>query len=566
MKFTFAKKVLSLALALIMLFSLFCMTVSAAEPVKDSGDDYTTVLVHGLLGWGPEDGLTKVYSGWGLASGNMPAYLTGLGYDIYVATMGPISSAHDRCCELFAQLTGTRVDYGQAHADNCNDEFDSLGYTIKHERYGRDYTGDPQINSWGPIFEDGKVIGFYDNKINLVGHSFGGPTALEFLALLAEGDADEIAWGKEQSALYGGDWHDYISPLFWGDYHGEYLINSVTSLAGVLNGTTFITANDDVMPLMSGLLALLANLTGDTAIANIYDFQLEQFGLTSIPGSDIETKFSFLAQKGFLAASDQAFYDLTVEGTNKMKLHWKTYSNVYYFSYACDKSYKAGGAYMPKADMMLVLLPFSMTMGTYKNSGEVAYTVDGSYYGGMDTSWMANDGMVNTISSRYPLGASHKDYNVNDISSGIWLVHPDRDDDHFSIIGNFVISEPIRTRKFFKGFMEDIARTVPVFDENPIDVGIMLNALAAPVITKSSRTLFTEKPIIDWKAVSGAYSYQVYRADSENGPSTLIGTTIFTTYTDLSAPKTVCYYKLVAVPRSGSNKAASCFGNVFKVK
>ena len=561
-----AKKALAILLALALACTVFCAPVTAAEKAPDSGDDYTTVLVHGLLGWGPEDGLTKVYSGWGLASGKMPDYLRGLGYDIYVATMGPISSAHDRCCELFAQLTGTRVDYGQAHADACNAEYASLGYSLTHDRYGRDYTGNPQIQSWGPIYKDGKATGeFYAGKINLVGHSFGGPTALEFLSLLAEGDEAEIAWAKEQQALYGGDWHDYISPLFWGDYHGEALIHSVTSLAGVLNGTTFITSNDDVMPLMSGLLALLANLTGDTKISEIYDFQLEQFGLTAIPGTDAETKFSFLSQKGFLAGKDQAFYDLTTEGTNAMKTGWKTYGSVYYFSYACDKSYKAGGAYMPKADIMLLLIPFAMTMGSYKDPNELALNVDGSVYGGMDAEWMPNDGMVNTISSRYPLGAPHKEYNVNDISSGIWNVHPDLDDDHFSIIGSFLRPDPIGTRNFFRSFMEDIARTVPVSGEAPVSVGKMQNALDAPVITSAKRALLTKKPVLDWKPVSGAFNYQVYRATSEDGDYTLIGTTLLTTYTDFSAPAgTTCFYKLVATPLAQS-KSASPFGLAVKV-
>ena len=87
--------------------------------------------------------------------------------------------------------------------------------------------GKAQIEGWGPIYDgNGKVTGWYDSKINLVGHSFGGPTALEFTHLLAEGDEDEIAWGKAQTAANGGDRHDYVSPLFWGDYNGQFLVNS----------------------------------------------------------------------------------------------------------------------------------------------------------------------------------------------------------------------------------------------------------------------------------------------------------------------------------------------------
>ncbi len=559
------RKAFALILALAMLCSVFCFPASAeTAPVADSGDDYTTVLVHGLLGWGDEDGLSDLISIWGLTSGNMPDYLRDLGYDVYVASIGPISSAHDRCCELYAQLTGARVDYGQAHADKCTAEYASLGYSLTHDRYGRDYTGDPHVENWGPIYENGKVVGFYDNKINLVGHSFGGPTALEFLDLLANGDADEIAWAKEQQALYGGDWHDYISPLFWGDYHGEYLIHSVTSLAGVLNGTTFITANDDAMDLMTALLMLIANATGSTFIADIYDFQLEQFGLTAIPGSDVKAKFSFLAQKGYIAGSDHAFYDLTTHGTNELKHGWETYPNVYYFSYSCDKSYKAGGAYMPDPDMLFLLIPFSMVMGSYKDPNELVYNLDGTVYSGIDAEWMPNDGMVNTVTSRYPLGAPHRSYNVNDIASGVWNVHPDIDKDHFGIVGSFLSPDPIGTRKLFRGVLEDISRTTPIRDEHPVVIGAMANALDAPVIKKASRTLLTKKPSLDWKAVSGAASYQIYRATSENGTYSLIGTTVLTSYTDFSAPAGTCFYKLVAVPLSRS-KSASPFSAAFSV-
>ena len=42
----------------------------------------------------------------------------------------PFSSNRDRACELYAQMKGTRTDYGIAHSRRHN-----------HERYGRDFTG-----------------------------------------------------------------------------------------------------------------------------------------------------------------------------------------------------------------------------------------------------------------------------------------------------------------------------------------------------------------------------------------------------------------------------------------
>ena len=50
------------------------------------------------------------------------------GYECYSASVGPLSSNWDRACELYAQLMGTTVDYGAAHAAKHN-----------HSRYGRTY-------------------------------------------------------------------------------------------------------------------------------------------------------------------------------------------------------------------------------------------------------------------------------------------------------------------------------------------------------------------------------------------------------------------------------------------
>ena len=548
------RRILALILALALLLPVICCTASAEETAPQKGTDYKTVFVHGLMGWAGEDKLSALISNWGMLAGDMPKYLSGLGYDVYVASMGPISSAWDRCCELYAQLTGSRVDYGQAHADRCIAESAEQGYDLTHSRYGRDYTGRPQIENWGPIRdENGAVTGWYDNKINLVGHSFGGPTALRFLQLLAEGDEAEREWAKEQAEQYGGDWHTYISPLFWGDYDGEYLVNSVTSLAGVLNGTTFISANDDAMVLLKALCGLLANGLGVSCFNEIYDFQLEQFGLTKAPGTDLDAYFSLLKQKGFIAGKDQAFYDLSVEGTNSLKQGWDTYENVYYFSYAGDKSYESmlTGNQLPDADMWALLLLFSAKMGSYTNPDELVYDIHGNCVGGIDQSWTLNDGMVNTVSSRYPFGAAHQNYNVNTIEPGIWNVCPDKQYDHFEFVGGLYFAKPEQTRTYFREIMKDIGRTKPVLnEESEVEAEAQANRLMKPSIWFGGKTLLG-KPTINWTAVLGAGSYAVYRANSEDGDFVKIGSTLGSFYTDLSAKaRTTYWYKVVAVPLS----------------
>ena len=456
------KKLLVILLSFSLLLPIFSRTVFAEDTAGKSGADYPTVFVHGFFGWGDEDLLSCLLPMWGGLNGDMARYLRGYGYDTFVSSVGPISSAHDRCCELFAQLTGSRVDYGQAHADKCTAEYNSLGYSLTHSRYGRDYTGHPGIKKWGPIYDtSGKVIGWHDNKVNLVGHSFGAPTVLEFINLLANGDADEQAWGKAQAARLGGDWHDYVSPLFWGDYHGEYFIHSVTSLAGALNGTTLIAANEDFIDFLSKTLLLAANTTGLTDIAAFYDFQLEQFGLTRIPGSDIRAKFSFLNQQGFLAGSDHAFHDLTIDGINALKPGWETYDTIFYFSHPCDSSHiLTDHLYIPNKILSSTLLPVTVSMGSYLNPTEQVLGIDGTPYSAIDSTWLPNDGLVNTVSERYPFGALHQDYGSAEISPGIWTVYPDLDKQHLEIIGVTAFN-PIWTRQFYYCMMQDIAKTTP---------------------------------------------------------------------------------------------------------
>jgi len=463
------KKLLAILLAVVMIVPLFAGAFTAnAEPAK-SGKDYPTVFVHGLLGWGDEDAINKIVPYWGMTSGNMNAYLHNQGYETYVASVGPVSSAWDRCCELYGQLTGTKIDYGQAHADKCNAQYEGLGFELQHGRYGRDYTNKALIDEpWGPIIKDGKVIGWNDTKVNLVGHSFGGPTIVYFLQLLAEGDEAERAWGRQQAAIYGGDWHDYISPLFWGDYDGEYLVNSITTLAGVLNGTTFISANPNETEMLTALVVTLGNALGCTDIVGLYDFQLEHFGLTKTPGTDAKAYFSYLKREGFMEGDDQAWHDLSIAGCNELKRGWEAYDNVYYFSYSGDKTFEGllTGNNVPDPDMFLMFMPFSAKIGSYTNRYEFVYNVDGTRYGYIDNSWKPNDGMVNSIAARYPLGAAHKAYDKNNIEAGVWNVYPDQDIDHLGFSGGIINSKPIQCRKLYSNMMADIAATKPIENTN----------------------------------------------------------------------------------------------------
>ena len=81
---------------------------------------------------------------------------------------------------------------------------------------------------------------------------------------------------------------------------------------------------------------------------------------------------------------------------------------------------------------------------------------------------------------------------------------------------------------------------------------------SAPVV-KIGNSAASGKPMLTWNAVSGATSYKVYRATSQNGTYSLLGTVTTTSYTNTGAKAgTTYYYKVKAVNSAGE----SAYSNV----
>ena len=76
---------------------------------------------------------------------------------------------------------------------------------------------------------------------------------------------------------------------------------------------------------------------------------------------------------------------------------------------------------------------------------------------------------------------------------------------------------------------------------------------SAPVV-KIGNSASSGKPMLTWNAVSGATSYKVYRATSQNGTYSLLGTVTTTSYTNTGAKAgTTYYYKVKAVNSAGES-------------
>ena len=251
------RRFLSLLLTLVLTLSL-CVIPAAAANTQARSDD-PVVCVHGLMGWGQRDKINRIMPYWGMTTGSLTDYLSSQGYETYAASVGPISSAWDRACELYAQLVGARTDYGVKHSQDFG-----------HDRYGIDYE-QPLFDGWGT-----------ERAVNLVGHSFGGATTRLFLDILANGRPEEVAAAKAAGVE--------PSPFFLGG-KGSW-VHSLTAIAAPHNGTTFIETCGDFTMVAAELATSISKALGLSVFKGVYDFQLDQFGIRKDDGETFSTSRS----------------------------------------------------------------------------------------------------------------------------------------------------------------------------------------------------------------------------------------------------------------------------------
>ena len=423
-----SKKFLCLLLALVMAGSLLLLPAAAAN-TQSGATRYPTVYVHGLMGWGEHDQIYSAVPYWGLSTDLMP-YMTSKGYESYADSVGPLSSAWDRACELYAQLTGTTVDYGAAHAAEYG-----------HARYGATYDK-PLFAGWSA-----------SKKINLVGHSFGGATIRLFLDILADGSAAEQAAAKAAGTE--------VSPFFEGG-KADW-VYSLTTLAAPHNGTTFLECCDNMAQFAAEASTAMAKLLGISDFKGVYDFQLEQFGFYR--------KDDRVLHSDFLSHNDNVFRDLTIDRALELNDDIEIQPNVYYFSYAGDKTRQnsATGERTSAVDMTPLFVPFANRMCSYYDQ-----TTAGGFR--IDKTWAPNDGLVNTVSALYPTDSAGRcltksgqtgyiqqdGYSNVSYQPGVWNVMPVRHYDH----GNFIAGMPVpdlasqsvtALRQFYLSLMDNLS-------------------------------------------------------------------------------------------------------------
>ncbi len=344
-----------------------------------SGLEY--VFVHDLSGWGSYDEAYQKRTYWGMRGGDLMVSLRENGYNCYAASVAPAGSAWDRACELYAQLAGTKVDYGEAHSRACH-----------HERFGRDFSGCPLIPSWQE-----------DTRLVLLGHSFGGTTVRLFSELLANGDAEERQATTPEK----------LSPLFTGGMGSR--IHAIVTLASPMNGSTAYDMSKD------------PNFDPESVKVPLWSRMLSRIMRKRIR-----------AKAAGLDARDNANYDMYLDRAQEINERITTLPHVFYFSVPCSATKQhPDGTFLPVQGIEPLLVARSRQIGAYTGR-----TAGGMI---VDETWLENDGLVNTISAMAPSGAPSGPLDRENIKPGLWNVFPTVQGDHMWLQGGLLRKHDIRS-------------------------------------------------------------------------------------------------------------------------
>ncbi len=356
------------------------------------------VFVHGMMGWGEEKKLYKVLPYWGMVTGSYLKKMRANGYEVYAPSVSPLGSAWDRACELYAMLTGTTVDYGEAHAKKYG-----------HNRFGMTHTK-AVLPNWTP-----------ERSIHLLGHSFGGPTMRMFMELLEYGSEEERACTPA----------DEISPLFVGGKGN--LVKSITSIAGPFDGITFPHALPfTVDGILTYALPTVASIIGNVGTGHVYDFQMAHWGITAVEDG-VRYKRNMLnlaAISKWAKAKDNVFADIHIDRAQEINANTHL-PNAYLFAVTGNGTKKNDqGNWVRDSIMFPLFAPFAASLGKFGDR-----TIAGIQ---INEGWRMNDGIVPVESGLHPKTEPWVDYDPKSkipAKKSVWHSLPLVPGDHGTVIG-----------------------------------------------------------------------------------------------------------------------------------
>jgi triacylglycerol lipase len=357
--------------------------LSPALPAVAANND-PVVLVHGFLGFGPDQFRETGFKYWGGyhdIAAHMQLYKGP--HAVYAASVGPISSNWDRAADLYAQIKGGCVDYGASHVV----KYDPPGQPQKPA--GKCWAADAAHNP------EHYPLAFYPqwdaaHPVHLIGHSAGGTTIRALVELLEHG-----APGEGDGDLYKG------GKVGW--------VKSVVTISAPHNGTTLPDATLEILPNLHSPLKDI--LDKNAARWELAPDGARDFNLWARTSPNV-----YYFSIGTLATEAGSW---CCNGTDRAIAPIQDVQHQY-----------------AREDMIPYFKPYAgeWIVPSAMQHGMGGYTQDGPGRVRVDESWGPNDGVVNTVSMRAPAGHPVRDYDGTAVP-GVWnFLGNYRGYDHFDIL------------------------------------------------------------------------------------------------------------------------------------
>ncbi|GBC09093.1 hypothetical protein RclHR1_00860031 [Rhizophagus clarus] len=376
-------------------------------------------------------------------------------------TPGCGSSLYDRAIEIFYQIKGGRVDYGEEHSKKSG-----------HSRYGREYPGlYPEWSASKPL--------------HFLGHSLGGVTI----------------W-KLQQLLASDIFPDYLNP------HPDMIL-SLTAVSSPLKGSQsvyLLGATTDpagkVRPFSFGawlgrFVHIYEYLDIKWLKSMTYDFNVDHWNLSFRKNWDFSSLLPWNIKKAtntlieesnelmqetansmcltygllqclykspWLNCVDNAPYDMTIHAMKEANATSKTFEKTFYRTYVTSISYEdhVTKYHYPKFSFSLPIPIYFLSRftGSFKfpeDTPDPPVSYEEMY------KWYENDGICPKYSQEHP----HHDCSLDKckhqkglpegaapykIEAGIWDVWENDNTSHFGLVS--VCYESHKQRLFFRGYKE----------------------------------------------------------------------------------------------------------------
>jgi triacylglycerol lipase len=368
-------------------------------------NNYPIVLVHGFVGWGPEEMVGYKY--WG-GFWDIEEYLEEKGFNVLTVSIGPVSSNWERAVEIYYQLKGGQVDYGKNHADK---------FGVIQKPTDKVYDG--LYLEWDA-----------ENPVHLLGHSMGGQTVRMLDYLLEKSFyEDSLETKYEESELLGQS-------------HSG-LIKSITTISSPHNGTTYFDVRIKTLPFFQNFIGLAAVIGSD-----FYDFDLQQWELEQKEGESWQEYYDRMEKHAAWESKNISTWDLSIEGARELNTIMRANPQIYYFSFGTRCSYPdpLTGFHVPGKKVFVSL------RGNVKKIGqEITSFADGTL---TDSTWFENDGVVNTNSMWGPTTGLNGPDKIMKYSSDIiplpgqWYTFGPYEMDHYYVIGQSIMSKKKRNKLY----------------------------------------------------------------------------------------------------------------------